>query len=453
MLQPQGEQVAANLLKVIDQGRAFADASGGGLRGFVRWLKENMTRTTDETDAPISEETDDVVRIMTVHAAKGLEFPVVVFANLLTRRYDSTRVIADRAAGALHMRLGRKELGFQTPGFDAAEADEKEHSAAEELRLLYVASTRAKDRLVVPFIEREAGAPLPPEPGCLNDWLRMGNANFAPAIDITTLPPLVAELPVWKRQPAEGVEDAADRIVEERRAWLDNHDALVERARRPLVIRTASALKPEWERPLASTDDVRRGSATDFGSAVHALLERIELRRTDEIDVIAAAIAGEYGMPPRASEIAAIARKALDSPVVARALRSRRMLLEAPFTVALPPGEAERAGLPEGLAEGRIDLLFEEGGAAVIVDFKTDAVSARDVDDRAAHYRNQALVYAWAVRAATGMPVREVIFLFARPGVERSYAADDAFLAEAERLMRSEPVAQNREPATGTRVS
>ncbi|MEX0750980.1 MAG: UvrD-helicase domain-containing protein [Dehalococcoidia bacterium] len=438
MLQPQGEQVAANLLKVIDQARTYAEASGGGLRGFVRWLKENVTRTTDETDAPISEETDDVVRIVTVHAAKGLEFPIVVFANMGTRRYDYTRVIADRGARALHMRLGRKDLRFQTPGFAEAEDAEKGHASAEELRLLYVASTRAKDRLVVPFIDA-ADAKIPKVPECLNDWLRKENAGFAPSIDAATLPRLVAALPVWRREPAAVPDGAPERVIAARAQWLAEHDALVERAKRPLVVRTASALKPEWERPLAATDDVRRGNATEFGSAVHALLERIELRSTDEIDVLARAIASESGMPQRADEIATIARRALASAVVERALRSRRMLLEAPFTVALPRDAATRAGLPEGLAEGRIDLLFEEDSAAVIVDFKTDAVTEKDVDERAAHYRNQALVYAWAVRQAA-MPVREVVFLFARPGVERAYPVDDAFLAEAEALMRLEPV-------------
>jgi ATP-dependent helicase/nuclease subunit A len=209
------------------------------------------------------------------------------------------------------------------------------------------------------------------------------------------------------------------------------------------VVRTASALKPEWERPVASTDDVRRGNATDFGSAVHALLERIELRRTEEIDVMAAAVAEEFGLHNRAGEIAKITRRALDSEAVGRALHSSRVLLEVPFTVALPIDEAERAGLSEGLAEGRIDLLFEEDGAAVIVDFKTDTVTAKEVDERAEHYRNQALVYAWAVREATGMPVREVIFLFARPGIERAYACDAAFGAEAEALMRREPISDH----------
>jgi len=438
MLQPQGEQVAANLLKVIDQARAYADASGGGLRGFVRWLKENVTRTTDETDAPISEETDDVVRIITVHAAKGLEFPIVVFANMGTRRYENTRVIADRGARALHMRLGNKDLGFQTPGFADAEAAEKSHASAEELRLLYVAATRAKDRLVVPFIENE-DAKAPAQPECLNDWLREANAHFAPAIDVASLPPLAQTLPVWRRTPEIAPASAVERVVEERARWLAAHHALVERAKRPLVVRTASALKPGWERPVAAADDVRRGSATDFGSAVHALLERIELRRDEEVDAMAAAIAAEFGMAERAAEIATIARRALSSSAVQRALRSEHVLLETPFTVALPGGDAHAAGLPEGLAEGRIDLLFEEDSAAVIVDFKTDAVTARDVDERAVHYRNQALVYAWAVRSATRMPVREVVFLFARPGIERAYPVDDVFLAEAEALMRSEP--------------
>lgn len=134
-------------------------------------------------------------------------------------------------------------------------------------------------------------------------------------------------------------------------------------------------------------------------------------------------------MPDRAGEMIGVARRALGSDAVRRALASKRLLLEAPFTVAL----ADAAGL----AEGRIDLLFEEGGGLVIVDFKTDDVSARDAGARAEAYRNQALVYAWSAQAASRTPVREVIFLFARPdpAIERAFAVDAAFLAEAESLL------------------
>ncbi len=442
MLQPQGDQVAANLLKIIDQARAFAEASGGGLRGFVHWLKENMARTADETDAVISEETDDVVRIMTIHASKGLEFPVVVLANMNTERVDRTRVIADGPARTLHLKLGKKELHFRTPGYDVAEADEQRHGLAEELRLLYVASTRAKDRLVVPFISKN-DAPVTGDTKCIGDWLRRAGAHEGEYEDAAAIPVHALELPVWRRArngAPNTMRDGAAAIVADRAEWSGEHARLIERGARPLTIRTASALKPEWERPGAGDDSVRRGCAAEFGSAVHLVLERSGLRRDADIAQIARAVADELGLAERAGEIATIAARALQAPVIARALASPRMLLEAPFTVALPVDVAASAGLSEGLAEGRIDLFFEEDGGIVIVDFKTDAVAVRDLEERTGVYRNQALVYAWAAHAATRMPVREVIFLYARftgADAEQRFVVDAAFMAAAEALMLS----------------
>lgn len=140
-------------------------------------------------------------------------------------------------------------------------------------------------------------------------------------------------------------------------------------------------------------------------------------------------------MQGREDEIARVAGTALDSDVIARALRSPRVLREVPFTAPLPAGA-------DGLAEGRIDLLFVEDGEIVIVDFKTDAVSRDEVEERAASYRAQVLIYAWAARRTAGLPVREVVLLFARAGVEHATRVDAAFLAEAEALLsRPEPSA------------
>jgi ATP-dependent exoDNAse (exonuclease V) beta subunit len=110
------------------------------------------------------------------------------------------------------------------------------------------------------------------------------------------------------------------------------------------------------------------------------------------------------------------------------------MLLEAPFVAGLPSTNGNGT-VPEGLAEGRIDLLFEEDGELVIVDFKTDSVTGAEIDARAGHYRNQSLVYAWAAHRATGMAVREVVFAFARPGIEHATQVDDAFIGEAAELI------------------
>ncbi len=448
MLQPHGDQTAANLLKVIDQARAFAEAQGGGLRGFVRWLKDNMTRAADkrtgsggdETDALISEDTDDVVRIITIHAAKGLEFPIVVLANMSGDRPDLTNVITarDGAVGAsLHMKLGKKEDNFRTPGYDEADVTEKKHREAEDKRLLYVAATRAKDRLVVPLFDRAAKSSrnrdLPPP---LSDWLRSARADAGEGIEAATLPPCVAELPIWRGTMGGGNPDDAERVRTERAAWREDHDTLLVNGSIPLRVHTASSMKHDAEPPWSADEQVRRGRAAEFGTAVHALLERIDLREYADLSQRAEVTAAEFGFTDRVDEIKRFARNALTSAIIDRGRASQQVLREVPFTIALPrDGNADA-----GFAEGRIDLLFVEDGAAgpgiVIVDFKTDNIKRSELAARTATYRAQALVYAWAGAAATSLPVREVIFLYVRGPWESAIVVDDAFIAEADALMR-----------------
>jgi ATP-dependent helicase/nuclease subunit A len=435
MLQPDGGQTGANLMKVIDQARAFADAGAGGLRAFVRWLRENVARVTDETDATISEDTDDVVRIITVHAAKGLQFNVVVFANMASERPNRTQAIADRERRRLHMKLGKRDDGFMTPGFADAEAIEERHTRAEEVRLLYVAATRARDRLVVPLFTK-ADDPVQRDwaqkpPKCLNDWLRIAGAfDGDAALDAATLPPLPEDEPTWRGADIDAAEGAA-AVASEREAWANAHNALLAAASAPLDVRTATGLKPEWARVDASGETMRRGRAVDFGNAVHALLEQIDLADADALPRAVAAVAAEHGMSARAGEMERVARNAMESPCVQRALRSRRLLREAPFGLALPPID----GGGERFAEGQMDVLFEEDGGLVVVDFKTDDVRPAEVEPRAALYRGQALIYAHAAQAATGMPVREVVLLFARLPHEHRFVVDDAFMAEARALL------------------
>ena len=451
MLQPQGDQTAANLLKVIDQARAFGEAEGGGLRGFVRWLKDNMTRAADkragtggdETDALISEDTDDVVRIITIHAAKGLEFPIVVLANMSGDRPDMTNVIVarDGAVGAsLHMKLGKKEDNFRTPGYDEADVWEQQHREAEDKRLLYVAATRAKDRLIVPFFElapKKGARQEPPPPPPLSTWLRSAGAHEGDAIEARTLPAGVADLPIWRGRIGDAAAADIERVQAERSAWLVAHDALVLAGGARLNVFTASSMKHDAEPPWSSEEQVRRSRAAEFGTAVHALLERIDLYDYADLAQRATTIAAEFGFTDRVDEIDRFARNALTSTVIERARESQSVLREVPFTIALPRDAAGEGGF----AEGRIDLLFVEDSAAgpgiVVVDFKTDNIAQRDVADSAATYRNQALIYAWAAAAATGLPVREVVFLYVRGPWESRITVDAAFVAEAEALMRT----------------
>ena len=92
-----GEQGAANLLAIVDDARMFTAAGGGGLRPFIRHLRESMEEEAIEIEATVAEETDDVVRIMTMHGAKGLEYPIVALANLGTQWTAKKTRRAERA--------------------------------------------------------------------------------------------------------------------------------------------------------------------------------------------------------------------------------------------------------------------------------------------------------------------------------------------------------------------
>ena len=168
--------------------------------------------------------------------------------------------------------------------------------------------------------------------------------------------------------------------------------------------RLAQEAKDEQDIP---DEPWRRGRAgTSIGRAVHAVLQVVDLRTGNGLEDIAKAQAAAEGVPGRADDIARLVRRALDSPLVKRALESGRWWRETP--VAGPVGD--------GIVEGFIDLLFEEEDGFVIVDYKTDALGSDDEIERAmARYRLQGGGYALALSRATGANIKEVSFLFLEP--------------------------------------
>ena len=287
----------------------------------------------------------------------------------------------------------------------------------------------------MPLIAKEH--PLRPrkreEAKSLNEHLRQagetallgGEVPVVTVLDASTLPPVPSDSFVT-REASAGDASSVDALLAERERWLGERQRAISTAGNGLRVVTATSLKPEWE-AIASQNEVRRGNAVEFGIAVHAALERVPLEDAAAIDGVCAAVAREAGFEERLADLTACVRNGLASTIVARALRAQRILREAPFTVAAAGG---------GMAEGRIDLLFIEDGGVVVVDFKSDNVSAPEAAARTQQaYRAQALAYAWAAHEATGLPVREVVFLYVRIPHEEVIAVDDAFMREADSLI------------------
>jgi ATP-dependent exoDNAse (exonuclease V) beta subunit len=392
---------------LLDQARAWDDAGGASLRTFVAWVHQQADERARVMESVAPDRDDDALRILTVHGAKGLEFPIVVLAGLNTQPVAFNPPIVWSAAGP-ELRVGTKvaRTRTETDGYADAAADERQHEAAERLRLLYVAMTRARDHLVVSLHHKA-------KTECHAAKL-VGRLAGTTTRTLTPSPP---------GRAASARRDAAPTSAEpeQRDAWIRaRHESLRFAARPATVSATALAhaatAEPLDDEPPADRSPWRRGRAgTAIGRAVHAVLQTVDPATGDGLAPTARAQALAEEVPEAEAEIAALARSVLDAAVVRSAV-GRRSWREVPVA----------ATVDGKLLEGFVDLLVEAEDGLVVVDYKTDRVPGdADVDAALARYTPQGAAYALAIEQVLDRPVRRCVFVFARegaPAVEREIA-------------------------------
>ncbi|MYC93701.1 MAG: AAA family ATPase [Caldilineaceae bacterium SB0661_bin_32] len=399
---------------LIDRARAFVATGEVSLRAFLAWTERQREENARARETVVRESDAGAVSVMTIHGAKGLEFPIVFLAGLnATRGPNPDPVLFDRKSGRIEAKASLQTAGYQElAGFEKTRAEE------EHVRLIYVAATRARDHLVVSLYRNARGSKS--AAARIEEFLQ-GADHFWQRFD----PPAAAAPPA---SVSAGEEVAGDDTPAARERWQQQRRELF--AARSLPISAAAthlARNEQYEKEEQDIPDEpwRRGRAgTNIGRAVHAVLQVVDLHTGSDLDKNVQAQAAAEGVPRRAGEIGRLVQCALDSSLVQRALASKRWWREAP--VAGPVGE--------GIVEGFIDLLFEEEDGYVIVDFKTDAVgSEEEVEQAMARYRLQGGAYALALSRAAGVKVKEVWFLFLEPNLRKSVDNLPQAQEEAER--------------------
>jgi ATP-dependent helicase/nuclease subunit A len=371
-LDPHGDQRVANLVRVLDTARALETAGRPTFRALVRWLAAQDATGYEESESPIAEEGDDVVRLMTVHAAKGLEFPVVILPDLEWERGPSApRLLVDRRpeGPALGVFLGKVgDWRVETDNVTALTEHEARRAAAETLRLFYVATTRARDHLVLPLLFQEP----------------RGFAAFcAPLLDDTWDGVRRAILEPRDR-PAAPLSPGPVLPVPSREAWAAAHEAILARGRQ-----TATVVHPGGA-PL-------RGAGARLGALVHLALALADLTDPAAADGAVAAAAARLGEgAERARAARRLVAAALAAPPYRRAAEAKRAWRELPV-----------AALVDGrLVEGVVDLVTETDAGLGVVEVKLTA------PDEAA--RAQLAAYCAAL-AAAGLPVADACLLVVTP--------------------------------------
>ena len=154
---PRARDVWRRLRFVIDQARAWSEATSGGLRAYLTWAGRQGEETARATEAVLPETDADTLRIMTIHAAKGLEFPVVILAGMTSQpggSRGSVEVLWPRDGGCAF----KLRSHVQTGDYDHAKPLDEQMDQHERLRLLYVACTRARDHLIVSLHRKNRAA-------------------------------------------------------------------------------------------------------------------------------------------------------------------------------------------------------------------------------------------------------------------------------------------------------
>ncbi|MCC7155731.1 MAG: UvrD-helicase domain-containing protein [Bryobacterales bacterium] len=434
-LRPGGNQALANLYRLTEIARGYEVQGGISFRGFVEMLKEKAEKG-ELAEAPVLEEGAEGVRLMTVHAAKGLEFPVVILADLTA---NIARQEPERFVDAAQ-RLCAMQLAGCAP-YDLLVNKESEHAreAAEGVRIAYVAATRARDLLVVPAVGDKAmdGWLMPlnkaiypvfgkrrgakPATGCPDFGLKSVLSRPFDDSDETSVQP-GAHRPeagehevVWWDPAllrlgvrldhgmqmadilAEGDAEGADAYDE----WRRRRNSILARGAEPsfrIFTATLAEAPPEDPVPVEVIElarDAKRPAGPRFGSLVHGIL-RDALNGHGELSAVARLHGRMVGATDE--EIAAAAplvEDALATPLLAGARGAKRLHAELP--VKWKDGST--------LLEGVIDLAFETASGWTVVDFKTDAS-----DKLRPHYVVQAQWYAFALKRLTGKPVRAYLF-------------------------------------------
>jgi ATP-dependent helicase/nuclease subunit A len=439
--------------------RAFVASGGGGLSEFADWVEDQLREGLRPVESVLPEPDEDVVRIMTVHGAKGLEFPVAILAGFGTTESSNQRPIVLRNAE------GRCEVHFtndiRTSGHASLYDLDRRLEAAEELRLLYVAATRARDHLVICAHHSEKAVPTPAERlfAVAHEAARTSPQLFDRAgteADDGSPGKLARELLVTGEGATAagppGMNEGAGPAVPPREItepeaygrFLARRAELLEKLWRRSQVRATevpglAAIDVEaWELGDQSDDlagaggsaptgrSGRRGRAgTQLGRAVHASLQSLN---ASDASALATANGGEGTATPSALESLAriCAAQARAEHIGRRSAEVERLVLAAlaspTVREAFASGRARRelyvsTSVGGIVLDGFVDLCFEaQDGGLVVVDYKTDAVTDQaEIDAKLARYELQVAAYALALGDATGLTVRRAVLVFLSP--------------------------------------
>ena len=436
---PGGRQRQANLRALVDKALSFRKNQGGSLYGFIRYIEAVKERKVASGQVKLVGENDELVKIMTVHKSKGLEFPMVILAGFCRKlNYTSLgkSLVIHKDLGLGFPRIDHEHHWFQTTMLQNI-IKEKFHQeeVEEEKRILYVALTRPKDRLALLGIcndAEEETEKVVSQPGKDSSYFWMTGKKICARkgrcwlIEDGQLADLVKGRRRKTNQAVRLLEGMPE--TEEKENADDVATARVKRqmefvypAQKELTMKSkysVSELNAEGRRPVESLEEPicrkEKGSFTAIqrGTIYHTLLEHLDFREAQKNGLPAVEkklreMIAEQFLTEEETQV-------IDTEVILRLIRSplgKRMAASPALYRERQFNLKEEMDHAEVIIQGIIDCYFEEEGALVLVDYKTSSGGNSEIEKEKSHiadrYRTQIRIYRKALEASTGKKVKE----------------------------------------------
>jgi ATP-dependent exoDNAse (exonuclease V) beta subunit len=457
---PAGERRMANVRKLMRMARDFEAREGHDLRAFLDFIDQQGMMPSQEGEAPTETEGFDAVRLMTIHAAKGLEFPCVCVADLGRAANSVLDPLCVADDGRVGLRVATKDGGFRDGlSMLSIKQQQTDQAEAEERRIFYVAMSRAKSHLV---LSGSTDTSTWPEPEPLKPPMRWIWRAFAPQLNEA----------LNETHTAQIVHDYCGRAVRVRCVvcCADSVDeVLPDKERRPTVAADSQhrggdtdAQRPAWLSTGASDRLLTRLSYTALsqydrcpyrfylerilgvgtspasslgtgggglkrGSVVHEFLQELSFTRPqvpaeEEINAKLAAH-GMEATSAQASEVRGLLEAFAGSALCRRVGLAQDVRTEVPFAYLV---ELADAG-DEIVLHGACDLYATEDEQVLIVDYKTDQLDP-DSEQARTRYARQREVYALAALSAGASRVEVVNCFLHTPDrpVAETFSEDQA---------------------------
>ena len=447
-----GEQRRARLMELIELAERFEATGYRGLHRFVLWLR----RMAEKGQEPaLGSEGSDAVHMLSVHKSKGLEFPVVFLCDLAHsfNKQDTRSTVLVHPSLGLGPKVTDLERRVEYPSLARTAIGLRldREMLSEEMRLLYVGMTRARERLFLSAAFKDPEGAL--EKARLSAATPMAPAVLAKAQNpaVWLLSAILADgeqhMTLRIREPEETAaeisalpseepDSAVEAELQRRLAFVYPHRAAealpskvtaTELKGRHEADPDAADLSPKPHRPFRLPDFAREEkplTGTERGTATHLVLQYMDFSKTDcEEDIRAEiermrnlrflsdrqALAVDAGAIRRLFA-SPLGKRMKAAPVLRREFKFSLLCEAADFFPEAPAGE-------EVLLQGVVDCFLEEGGAITVIDYKTDRVkNRREAEERAKVYAGQLRAYAGALTRICQKPVKECLLYFLNAG-------------------------------------